>query len=175
VAEKVNVRIMKCEDFQKWFNHDFWRAFKNHSFPIAVPDSPAEREATVRRVYESIDSARYAPSIPEAEIIRNKGFGVARTIPVFCIEDYIVYYFCIKELEDVLCGNRTPNTFGGWTLGGKMRSKESEEIESEVAECRIVLHYGSRLSRLRPLASASITARTGKARDSRRNWPRRTS
>lgn len=125
---------MKWEDFQKWFNRDFWRAFKNHSFPIAVPDSPAEREATLRRVYESIDSARYAPSIPEAEIIRNKGFGVARTIPVFCIEDYIVYYFCIKELEDVLCGNRTPNTFGGWTLGGKMRSKESEEIESEATE-----------------------------------------
>ena len=28
----------------------------------------------------------------------NKGQGVARTIPVFCIEDYIVYYFCIKVI-----------------------------------------------------------------------------
>lgn len=44
----------------------------------------------------------FAPSIPEAEIVMNKGYGVARTIPVFCIEDYIVYYFRIKELEEVV-------------------------------------------------------------------------
>ncbi|HEX3857414.1 MAG TPA: hypothetical protein VHY30_08970 [Verrucomicrobiae bacterium] len=79
---------MKWEDFQKWFNNDFWRAFKNRTFPIVVPDSLDDREATVRRVYESIISAKYAPSIPEAEIVMNKGFGVARTIPVFCIADY---------------------------------------------------------------------------------------
>jgi hypothetical protein len=125
---------MKWEEFQKWFNKDFWRAFKRQNFPIIVPDSAEEREAVVRRVFESIVSAKYAPSIPEAEIVMNKGFGVARTIPVFCIEDYIVYYFCIKELEDVLCGNRVQNTFGGWTLGGKIRGKESEEIESEATE-----------------------------------------
>ena len=47
-----------------------------------------------------------APSIPEAEIVMNKGHGVARTVPVFCIDDYCVYYFCIKELEDVLCGRK---------------------------------------------------------------------
>jgi Reverse transcriptase (RNA-dependent DNA polymerase) len=59
----------------------------------------------------------------------NKGHGVARTIPVFCIEDYIVYYFCIKELEDVISGNRTEHTFGGWTLGGKLRKKEVSDVE----------------------------------------------
>jgi len=125
---------MKFEDFNKWFNRDFWRAFKDRTFPISVPDTPAAREAMVRKVYDSIISARYAPSIPEAEIVMNKGYGVTRTIPVFCIEDYIVFYFCIKELEDTLCGNRTPNTFGGWTLGGKLRSQESIEIESEATE-----------------------------------------
>jgi hypothetical protein len=61
----------------------------------------------------------------------NKGHGVARTVPVFSIRDYCVYYFCIKELEDVLCGNRTPNTFGGWTLGGQLRVQENNEIESD--------------------------------------------
>jgi len=62
----------------------------------------------------------------------NKGYGVARTIPVFCIEDYIVFYFCIKELEEVLCVNRTKNTFGGWTLGGRMRKLEDTDVELDV-------------------------------------------
>jgi hypothetical protein len=119
---------MKWDDFKKWFNHDFWRAFKKRTFPIKIP-ALADREDTVRRVYDAIESARYAASIPEAEIVANKGHGVARTIPVFCIEDYIVFYFCIKELEDVLCGNREVHTFGGWTLGGKMRKLEDLDVE----------------------------------------------
>ena len=64
----------------------------------------------------------------------NKGHGVARTVPVFCIEDYCVYYFCIKELEDVLCVNRIPNTFGGWSLGGRLRQQENADIECELTE-----------------------------------------
>jgi Reverse transcriptase (RNA-dependent DNA polymerase) len=123
---------MKWQQFSRWFNRDFWRAFRNRTFPIKVPESRKEREETVRKVYDAIVSARYAASIPEAEIVTNKGYGVARTIPVFCIEDYIVFYFCIKELEEVLCGNRTENTFGGWTLGGRMRRLEEIDVEFDV-------------------------------------------
>ena len=123
---------MRWEDFNRWFNRDFWRAFKNSRFPIHVPQTKIEREATVRSVFDSVKSARYAPSVPEAEIIMNKGYGVARTIPVFCIEDYIVYYFCIKELEEVISGNRTDHTFGGWTLGGRLRKLESIDVEFDI-------------------------------------------
>ena len=54
---------------------------------------------------------------------------MARTIPVFCIEDYTVFYFCIKELEEIISGNRTIHTFGGWTLGGKLRKLEDIDVE----------------------------------------------
>ncbi len=126
--------MINSEDFYHWFNHDFWKAFKDRAFPITVPAREGERTLLLQKVYNSIRSARYSPGIPEAEIVINKGHGVARTVPVFCIEDYCVYYFCIRELEDVLCVNRTPNTFGGWRLGGKLRRQEHQEIESEVTD-----------------------------------------
>lgn len=125
---------MKWEDFSRWFNNSFWRAFKKQNLPIYIPGTEEEKCAVVRRVYDAVISARYSPQTPEMEIVMDKGYGVARTVPVFCIEDYIVYYFCIKELEDVLCGDRTRNTFGGWTLGGLLRSQESMEIAAEANE-----------------------------------------
>jgi hypothetical protein len=119
---------MNTEDFFRWFNSDFWGAFKARTFPIKIPQTTQERQALLERVYSSIATSRYAP------IVVNKGHGVARTVPVFCVEDYCVYYFCIKELEDVLCGNRTDNTFGGWSLGGALRRQENNEIECELTE-----------------------------------------
>jgi hypothetical protein len=122
---------MRWEDFDRWFNNDFWKAFKKRAFPILIPRTPTEKKQRVRAVFESVKSGRYAPSIPEAEIVMNKGHGVARTVPVFCIDDYIVYYFCITELEDVISGNRTNHTFGGWTLGGKLRNLENIDVQSD--------------------------------------------
>ena len=122
---------MKWEDFNRWFNRDFWKAFQNRAFPIELPNTQKEKDAIVRAAFEAVKSARYVPSIPEAEIVMDKGYGVARTKPVFCINDYIVYYFCIKELEDVISGNRTDNTFGGWSLGGRLRKMENIDVEFE--------------------------------------------
>ncbi len=123
---------MNKPGFLRWFNRGFWKAFSRKTFPIYIPSTPADKAALLELVYDDIASARYAPGIPEAELVMNKGYGVARTVPVFSIRDYCVYYFCIKELEEVLCGNRTPNTFGGWTLGGQLRVRENEEIENDL-------------------------------------------
>ena len=120
---------MKWEEFSRWFNHDFWRAFKNRTFLIKIPQTPADKKAKVRDVFKSVQSARYAASIPETKIVMNKGHGVARTVPVLCIEDYIVSYFCIKELEDVISGNRIEHTFGDSTLGGKLRKQEDRDVQ----------------------------------------------
>jgi hypothetical protein len=122
------------QEFCRWFNRSFWNAFKNVAYAIKIPSDSNGRKELLEDVYESIISKRYSPSIPEAELFINKGNGVTRTVPVFCIRDYCVYYFCIKELEEVLCVNRTPNTFGGWSLGGKLRKQEQSEIESELTE-----------------------------------------
>lgn len=122
---------MNKSEFTRWFNRSFWKAFAQKTLPIEVPKTTKEKAALLDSVFDDIASARYAPGIPETELVMNKGHGVARTIPVFSVRDYCVYYFCIKELEDVLCGNRTQNTFGGWSLGGQFRTRENAEIELE--------------------------------------------
>ena len=79
---------MNKPDFLRWFNRGFWKAFSRKRFPIQIPKMPTEKAALVELVYHDIASARYAPGIPEAELIINKGYGVARTVPVFSIRDY---------------------------------------------------------------------------------------
>ena len=62
---------MMPEHFKRWFNRSFWKVFKDQAFPMRIPHTPAEKAALIDEVYASISSARYAPSIPEAEIIMN--------------------------------------------------------------------------------------------------------
>ena len=119
------------KEFLELYNNDFWKAFISSIYrDIPIPKS--EKLKIVKEVYNSIQNARYSPGVPNEEIIRNKGYGVARIIPVFAIQDYCIYYFCIKSLEEILCINRVENTFGGWSLGGQMRKLENQEIENEL-------------------------------------------
>ena len=81
---------MNKADFMRWFNLGFWKAFTKRTFPISIPKTPAERKQLLDSVFDEIESARYAPGIPEAELVMNKGHGVARTITVFSMQDYCV-------------------------------------------------------------------------------------
>lgn len=74
---------MNKSEFLRWFNRSFWKAFTRSIFPIDIPKTPDDKAALVESVYNDIASARYAPGIPEAELVMNKGYGVARTVPVF--------------------------------------------------------------------------------------------
>jgi hypothetical protein len=116
--------MIAYSDFKKYFNNDFWKSFKRLPFDIKIP----EKERFIKLVYDSIVTKRYYPSTPIRYIDIDKGNGVARTVPVFDLKDYCVYYFCIKILESKIAINRVQNTFGGWTLGGVMRQTEDEEV-----------------------------------------------
>lgn len=111
-------------DFKKYFNNDFWKSFKRLPFNIKIKN----KEEIIKSVYNSISTKKYYPSTPIRYIDVDKGNGVARTVPVFDIKDYCVYYFCIKILEPEIALNRVSNTFGGWSLGGAIRNSENDEI-----------------------------------------------
>ena len=120
--------ILPIEEFKKFFTNGFWRAFHNNSLPLSIPKNQQAKELLLNKLYESIIQRKYYPHVPEATIYIDKDHGVTRCVPVFAIEDYCIYYFCLKRLEENIAVNRVPNTFGGWSLGGKIREKENEDL-----------------------------------------------
>jgi hypothetical protein len=123
--------MLDYPSFKKLFGRNFWKSFKRVQIPL--PKSSSDKDDLLQSVYSSIQSRTYSPSNPEFYMSYNKGFGVARITPVFCIQDYIVYYYCIIRLEFKLAQNRTENTFGGWSISGlEYRSAEESEINGKL-------------------------------------------
>jgi hypothetical protein len=121
---------MSKKEFKKYFNKYFWKAFRGNALFYRKEDLNEEyREKILDELYEEILNRKYYPSIPKINLYQEKNIGIARCIPVFEIKDYCLYYFCIKQIEDKIAFNRTENTYGGWSLGGKFRKAEDEEIE----------------------------------------------
>jgi len=115
--------------FKQYFNRDFWKAFQDKQSFFDIPKDKPSKDVFIEKLYRKIESRCYYPSTPNKYIDRDKGNGVTRIIPVFSLEDYCVYYYCIKKIEDKIAYNRIENTFGGWTLGGLIRRGEDDEME----------------------------------------------
>ncbi len=116
--------------FYSYFDESFWRAIDDMSIGVEAPLSRNGRTELMEATFQDIISSNYAVGTPVAEVVANKGYGVARTIPVFSRKDYLVYFFCIKELEGVLRKKTVKTAFGGWGLSaGVTRGKKSENAE----------------------------------------------
>ena len=115
-------------DFHKYFNKYFWKAFKEK---VLFYKSSFDKEEIVDSLWKDLQERRYYPSIPKDIIYKEKANWVPRIIPVFEIKDYCLYYFCIKQLEDRIARNRTPNTFWWWSLGWSIRQSEENEINEQ--------------------------------------------
>jgi hypothetical protein len=117
----------EIKDFDKIFNRNFWKAFSNKPF-FDIPKNHKEKTQFIINLKDTIKTNNYYPHSPKCCINRNKGNGVTRVIPVFRLEDYCVYYYCIRTLESKIAYNRVPNTFGGWTISGLLRKSENDEM-----------------------------------------------
>ena len=136
----------KFNEFKKLFNGNFWKTINKHF--LFFPKSSFQKKCVLKTLWNSIQEKKYYPSIPKEYIYLDKGNGVVRQTCVFEIQDYCLYYYCIKELEDKIAINRIENTFGGWSLSGQIRKKENEELNNNNDE------YG--FSSFNPTAWAKI-------------------
>ena len=96
-----------------------------------LPYRTGERASSKKDFIESlctdISSGQYFASIPRGYIVFNKHNYVPRITPILSDRDACVYYYCAKQLQDVIAINRVPGTFGGWRFGSPIREIEDKE------------------------------------------------
>lgn len=110
------------EDVKKIVDERFWRKAER-----LQPFKIGKRGEVLNELSDLINSGQYSPGAPAIIMEYDKGNGIVRHIPVFNMMDYSVYYFCVKKLDPVLAKKRINNTYGGWSLGGRIREMEEEE------------------------------------------------
>jgi hypothetical protein len=118
---------LKLDDFRKICKlKGLWQEFSKIKY---VYGNSIEKDKEINKAYLDLKNGIYFPEEIKMEIVKDKGFGVGRRIPIFSIRDYCVYYYSIKKIETYIAENRTEGTFGGWPLGGEIRKSENKEIE----------------------------------------------
>jgi len=110
-------------DLDKIVDKKFWGIIND----LRVHAMGKKRVPFLTKLAESLKSHQYFPSLPLTVKEVDKGYGVARQVPIFNLNDYSVYYYCVRKLEHVLAKNRVEGTYGGWAMGGKIRRLENED------------------------------------------------
>jgi hypothetical protein len=108
------------------------RFFNHLNTKSLIPfNEKGDRKEFLKSVYDKLldNLTNYKPQIPRKYISIPKNRYVIRMVPSFELDDYCIYYFCLKVLGDYIAENRVDGTFGGFRLGGKLREKENEEFE----------------------------------------------
>lgn len=118
-------------NFVKYFGKSksgkFWKTITRDSL-VPISTVPP-KDSLLSEIYREVSESTYKPGKPRGYILIDKGGSVARLVPVFDIKDICVYFYCTKKIESSITGNRVPNTYGGWSLGGEIRKSEIEELK----------------------------------------------
>ena len=109
------------------FDANFIKVLKK----VYITRERVNKTGLAESIHGLLSENNYSPSIPKFIIDYDKGHGVSRPVPVFDPIDYGVFYYCIKQLEENIALNRVEGTFGGWSLGGKIRHMEDEDSSVE--------------------------------------------
>lgn len=115
-------------DLEQIVDKKFWSIIND----LRVHATKKIRAPFLEELQIKLKQFEYFPGLPLTVKETDKGHGVARQIPIFNLADYSVYYYCVRKLEYVIAKNRIDSTYGGWSMGGKIRQREvSEEPSGE--------------------------------------------
>lgn len=111
------------DDLEQVVDQKFWKVIND----LRVHATKKYRVPFLQDLKIKLKQYEYFPSLPLTVKETDKGHGVARQVPIFNLEDYSVYYYCVRKLEHVIAKNRIEGTYGGWSMGGKIRKLENAE------------------------------------------------
>lgn len=120
--------MIEINDFILQIDSKFWNHIQKET--LIRQTQKKKRTDFLRELGQKIIDKRYHSQVPIDYIYFGKNHLVSRIVPVLNIIDYCVCYFCIKKIQDKLSESRQDGTFGGFSLGGPIRKKEDNEIDS---------------------------------------------
>lgn len=113
------------DTFSSKFDKAFWHAISTQYLGNLSSEA---KPLILNAVYTSLLNGTYQPSKPIHYIDHDKGRGVLRRIPVLEPKDYVVYFYCLRMLEEKIAANRVSNTYGGWSLDGLLKASEDRQM-----------------------------------------------
>lgn len=116
--------MISYEQIKKYVGIRFWKHIHKETL-IPHIDTTPNKEEFLKSLAMKVEKMQYVPLPPRAYVVSHKQNLVVRFVPTMVREDYCIYFFCIKSLEDEIAENRVRGTFGGWRLGGRMRAMEN--------------------------------------------------
>ncbi len=122
--------IKNEEEFLKLFSKKIYdKVIKESTISSIRKISKNEYDNILRDLYKELSLYEYKVNKLDEKIYIYKTNNVARIIPILNVKDELVYYFACKMIEDEIAINRTPNTYGGWRIGNRIKLEEDSEIE----------------------------------------------
>lgn len=125
--------MINVEEFKKQVDNKFWKHITKRTklpFNTAIPP----KTDLLNILSKKVADRTYSPSPPRGFIIVHKQNLVLRFVPVLTLDDYCIYYYCIKSMEVEIAKNRVKYTYGGWSLGWIIRKKENLDGSKTVVE-----------------------------------------
>jgi hypothetical protein len=119
--------MLSFENFKKVFPKRFVKKLES---PIVPYSQKINMDDLLNELYDEIKNFNYNPSRCHEHLVFNKRKGVIRISPIFRPKDSVLYYFCVKMIEDEIAKNRVNGTYGGWRLGNPLRFLEEEEASN---------------------------------------------
>lgn len=127
--------LQQFDDIETVVDKKFWGIIND----LRVHATKKQRIPFLKDLSAKLKHHEYFPGVPLTVKESDKGHGVARQIPIFTLEDYSVFYYCVRKLEHVLAKNRVAGTYGGWSMGGKIR--KLEDAEEPVDDYQLTYSY----------------------------------
>ncbi len=108
--------------------------YKDCLVRLGTPDDFKNRRRGLAALEAEVLRGDYSPRSIVGLLSAPKSAGVPRFIPVFDLRDYIVYFACVRALDEPLARDAIPGTFGGWSLGGARRRTEDGQAQRLIQE-----------------------------------------
>jgi hypothetical protein len=101
--------------------------FKKCSVRLGTREEYKKRKQLLKTIEASVRAGKFSPRTI-GFLSSSKGQGVARFVPVLDSWTTIVYFACVRAVDEACANAAVEGTYGGWSLGGARRAAEEAQV-----------------------------------------------